>query len=327
MAGMQRALWWGLTQFNIPEIWNEETGENVTVAIIDSGICEDSQDFTGRIISQYNAINDTNDVTDDFLHGTTCAGIIGGSGEELIHGIAPKCGLVIIKAKELLPPILDAPVPEIGEIVAAEVDERNNEIIEENNRIKVQRATSQIIYLIRAFEWILKLEKKVDIINISMSVPPVVNPEQAELLNILQQRIDSCIANQITIVGSSGNHRIPKFPGTLPNVISSNCLNINGNPIIRYFRSDHLSCSAPGSEVDFYPLFDKPEAFGVSFSTAFISGVLALSISKYKRLNPLAERVTPINVMQRIEGTAINVGNILCGRGRINVQALLDSPI
>lgn len=92
---------WHLQNLNIPDIWGKTKGENVTVAVIDSGINYDllGENFNlSRILATYNAYDCNGDMTDFTQHGTAMVSIIGANGDDGFYGIAPSCNFVIIKA-------------------------------------------------------------------------------------------------------------------------------------------------------------------------------------------------------------------------------------
>ena len=76
------------------------TGENVTVAIMDTGIVP-HPDFDNRIIMFKDCIAQKSSLYDDNGHGTHVAGILAGNGglsqNQKYCGIAPKANLVVIK--------------------------------------------------------------------------------------------------------------------------------------------------------------------------------------------------------------------------------------
>ena len=92
---------WQLQNFNIPNIWQKTKGENVTIAVIDSGIDYSllGENFNfSRILTTYNAYDCNSDMTDFTQHGTAIISIIGANGEDGFYGVAPLCNFVIIKA-------------------------------------------------------------------------------------------------------------------------------------------------------------------------------------------------------------------------------------
>jgi len=89
--------------------WHESKGKGVTVAILDSGIEPDHEEFTGRVKSGINLTdvltiaeideNLSSDVTDDNGHGTHIAGILAAAHNNEIGsaGIAPECQIMPVK--------------------------------------------------------------------------------------------------------------------------------------------------------------------------------------------------------------------------------------
>lgn len=90
---------WGLDRHNMPLVWEhwlQTEGEDVKVAVLDTGIDTDHPDLK-------DAIEDTeyfigNSVEDGFGHGTYCSGIIAARQNEVGYiGVAPKSKLLIAK--------------------------------------------------------------------------------------------------------------------------------------------------------------------------------------------------------------------------------------
>ena len=91
---------WGHVMINCPYAWDITTGKDVNVAVLDTGIDSDHEDFcSDKIPYGWNAFNETIWTEDDHGHGTRCSGIIGacfnnGVG---IAGVAPDCKIIPIK--------------------------------------------------------------------------------------------------------------------------------------------------------------------------------------------------------------------------------------
>lgn len=67
------------------------TGQNIKIAVIDSGIMDTHSDFGENIKVGYNFILDTTDTFDFNGHGTHVSGVIAAQDNEIgIKGIAPK---------------------------------------------------------------------------------------------------------------------------------------------------------------------------------------------------------------------------------------------
>ena len=95
-----------VTQVNAPQVWNLGiTGKGVVVAVIDSGVNTSHEDLKDHLWNDgnghygYNTYSGNYDVTDDFGHGTHCAGTVCGDGTSgTATGIAPEATLMCIKA-------------------------------------------------------------------------------------------------------------------------------------------------------------------------------------------------------------------------------------
>ncbi|MBE6294701.1 MAG: hypothetical protein E7090_08495 [Bacteroidales bacterium] len=102
-------------QINADDVWNlGYTGKNVVVAVLDSGINPEHYDLKDHlwcgyadtdgdgekddIINGWNFIADNENITDDYGHGTHCAGIVCGDGTYgNITGVAPDATLMTVK--------------------------------------------------------------------------------------------------------------------------------------------------------------------------------------------------------------------------------------
>lgn len=74
------------------------TGDQVKVAVIDSGIDTDHPDLAGNYVEGYDFVNNDSDPNDDNGHGTHCAGTIGAVAENGgVVGVAPGVSLYALK--------------------------------------------------------------------------------------------------------------------------------------------------------------------------------------------------------------------------------------
>ena len=93
---------WYLDMIDAPYIWDEELfGDDVTVAVLDSGVNTNHKDLKGdnKFTKPYNFVDDSQDVTDNAGHGTAVAGVIAasynnGSG---LTGIMPNTIIMPVK--------------------------------------------------------------------------------------------------------------------------------------------------------------------------------------------------------------------------------------
>lgn len=89
-----------LTVTHAIEGWDYTRGDSsIIVAVLDSGINLNHPEFTGRILSGYDFINNDADPSDDHGHGSHTSGIIGAgidNGQGMV-GICPQCSLLPVK--------------------------------------------------------------------------------------------------------------------------------------------------------------------------------------------------------------------------------------
>ncbi|MCK4257510.1 MAG: S8 family serine peptidase [Halanaerobiales bacterium] len=80
-----------------PNAWSAGyTGQDVKVAVLDTGIDGSHPALAGRVVAWYDTINGQTTPYDDNGHGTHCAGIVG-SHDTTNRGIAPDCNLIGVK--------------------------------------------------------------------------------------------------------------------------------------------------------------------------------------------------------------------------------------
>ena len=89
---------WNLSAINVEKAWNIGCyGNNIKVAVIDSGIYEHS-DLKSNILDGYNYISNSLDTTDNIGHGTYVSGIIAAEcNDEFMTGIAHQVKIVPLK--------------------------------------------------------------------------------------------------------------------------------------------------------------------------------------------------------------------------------------
>ena len=77
---------WGPPQVGLPAAWDVTTGSaEVTIAVLDTGIDGNIPDFSGRIVSPHNVVNDSSDSSswaDTEGHGSGVAGVAAAAGDD-----------------------------------------------------------------------------------------------------------------------------------------------------------------------------------------------------------------------------------------------------
>lgn len=90
---------WNLSQIEIGEGWNLSGGEDVTIAILDTGVDAKHLDLKGKLLKGYNAFDDSDDYSDSHGHGTHVAGIAAALTNNVtgIAGVSWKSNILPVK--------------------------------------------------------------------------------------------------------------------------------------------------------------------------------------------------------------------------------------
>jgi subtilisin family serine protease len=90
---------WELTKFNVPSKWLSSQGENIKVAVIDTGCDLNHKDLKNNLLEGKNFVEPNTDPMDRNGHGSHVAGTIAASKNGIgITGVAPKSKIVPVKA-------------------------------------------------------------------------------------------------------------------------------------------------------------------------------------------------------------------------------------
>lgn len=269
---------WGIKLLRVHELWKETKGRGAKIAILDTGIIP-HPDLKPNIKGGINfTTSNRDDYTDRQGHGTHVAGIIAAADNTIgVVGVAPEAGLYAVKV--------------LGDDGSG------------------------------AFEWIIDgikwaVDHQMDVISMSLgsSFPP---PTDA-----LHDAIKDAYAHNVTIVAAAGNDgdEYPDddidWPGRYPETIAVG--SIKKDKTRSYFSSDgeELDVMAPGEEIQSTFLNDSYQILsGTSMATPFVSGVLALIISKHRHT---PDNKTPVDTPQRLREHLIRTADDAGEIGRDN---------
>ena len=93
---------WHLPIIQAPLAWDTTQGAGITVAVLDSGIDANHQDFQGQLVSGWNVVSNNTNLTDHHGHGTAVAGIIGAmtNNATAVAGIAGAAKIMPMRITE-----------------------------------------------------------------------------------------------------------------------------------------------------------------------------------------------------------------------------------
>ena len=304
-------------------VWDYYRGDNVTVAVIDSGFDYDHPEFvnkdgSSRVSEKSAYIYTTNNsytttevgrnkvaITDYDSHGTMCAGLLGASVNEVgITGIAPNVNLMLIK--------IDKHALSMAEAFKYAAD----------NGAKVI-STSLGAYQSPS----------------GASSGDIIYPAGFDLSTAFNESINYAYNKGVTIVAATGNSRTTtlSYPAGCENVIGAGGLeagsqtliwddggegsNYNGNKVYVDVFAPSEGIYAPGYDFS----SNKPtywgDAKGTSFAAPLIAGAIAMYFEKYPSH-------TNKDVEKALENTCVNISsynkNKNMGLGRIDVGTLLN---
>lgn len=90
---------WEIRQFNIPTYWTQTRGEEVKIAVIDTGVDFNHEDLKNNILQGYNFVDEGKEPMDVAGHGTHVASTIAAIDNYYgIVGVANKAKIVPVKA-------------------------------------------------------------------------------------------------------------------------------------------------------------------------------------------------------------------------------------
>jgi len=285
-------------------VWDYYRGDNVTVAVIDSGFDYDHPEFvnkdgSSRVSEKSAYIYTTNNsytttevgrnkvaITDYDSHGTMCAGLLGASVNEVgITGIAPNVNLMLIK--------IDKHALSMAEAFKYAAD----------NGAKVI-STSLGAYQSPS----------------GASSGDIIYPAGFDLSTAFNESINYAYNKGVTIVAATGNSRTTtlSYPAGCENVIGAGGLEVGSQTLIwddggegsNYNGSKvYVDVFAP-SEGIYAPGYDfsnnKPtywgDAKGTSFAAPLIAGAIAMYFEKYPSH-------TNKDVEKALENTCVNISS------------------
>lgn len=282
---------WSLRRLDPASAWRLSRGENVTVAVIDSGVSATHPLLKGQVLEgrDFNGLPQERGRCDLAGHGTIVAGIIAGregTGAPF-SGIAPRAKILPVR------------------------------VLPDGRRTNDEALPGEIA---RAIVW--AVDNDADVINLSLVTLP--RPELADA-------IEYALEKGVVVVAAAGNREEQQqrdqaaYPASYPGVIAVAGVDEQGGHVGSSVSGAYVDVAAPGLNiVGPAPRGEgwraEPQG-GTSFAAAYVSGVAALVRSAHPEL-------TPEEVTQRITRTADNPPdghNAELGYGVVNPYRAVSS--
>jgi subtilisin family serine protease len=294
---------WVLDMMDVPQAWQQSTGQGVTVAVIDSGVNGNVSDLTGSVTTGPDLTGlSTPDTNPGWgVHGTWMASIIAGHGHDGggsgIIGIAPDSRILSIRV----------------------IPDRNDPGYKSYDREPESRIQSSLATGIRDA---VNDGAKVISMSIGYSVPSAAVRSALEYADTMGTVVVASSGNSGTDDESRDDGFAPvSFPADYPGVIGVGAVTSGG--AVASFSSGNLSVlvSAPGVNV---PAQGRDGQYwlvsGTSPACALVAGVAALIKSKYPSLAPnLVAEALSYDTSDRPAGGY----DVKVGFGTVNAAAAL----
>lgn len=305
---------------NYGDVYDEFDGEGITVAIIDTGINYNHEDFwdaTGNVtnISDKSAsfLNSNYGVTtkkvsqygysvilDNDGHGTAVAGTVAAqyNGKGTV-GVSPKATLMVLRT--------DLYFDEINAAIRYAAD------------------------------------NGADVINMSLGVYKTtftdkwgdVHTGVSYANTYFQAAINYAFNKGVTLVAAAGNEYTdqPSYPASNTNVIGVGALEKNSGTTRAWYSNSgttNVTLVAPGSVYvpDYDPDFPADNEYDDIIGTSFASPIVASAVALYKQKYPYA---TPTTITNALIDSAYDIGtqghDSIFGYGRLDIDALLGDDI
>lgn len=278
---------WGLEKVRAQDAWQEVTGKDIVVAIIDSGVDASHKDFDGSFVDGYDPYTGrvikagTSKAYDS--HGTHVAGIVAANKDDH-YGIAG-----------LAPDALIMPIPIF------------------------QPSYIGDFYVARGIKW--AVDNGADILQNSWGGPGFSNVLKDAFDYALQNDVVVVVSTGNTHIDENWG-----FPNTIPGVIGVGSTNVNDKISSFSSRGDSVSVVAPGEKIlSTVPGNDWAYMQGTSMASPFVSALAALLLEKYPDATPYQIRKMIENSAVDVDG--IDGFSTNDGYGRIDAAAAISQQL
>jgi subtilisin family serine protease len=269
--------------------WDIETGSNnITVAVIDTGINGEHEELQGRVLGGWDVVKGEEIPpgvnSDDNGHGSHVAGIIGAAGDNGvgIAGVAWDVNLMPVKTF-------------------------------------AQGFFTTTVHIAEGMVW--AVDHDADIINMSL-VGQLFSMAVNDAVNYANKN------NVVIVAGMGNDFRDQiEYPAALPGVIAVGATNGRDELSHFSTKGQHISVTAPGESIYSLRNTDNSGytySSGTSMAAPFVTGLAALLLSNRPGLNPAEVRSM---IEDSADPLGTGDFNHEFGHGRVNVYNALTSDV
>ncbi|MFF8358216.1 type VII secretion-associated serine protease mycosin [Streptomyces chartreusis] len=242
---------WALNAFAVEDVWAESQGQDVTVAVVDSGVDASHPDLSGQVLEGKDFTGGGSAQEDTFGHGTAMASIIAAHG----HGAGNDSGMIGLAPKAKILPL--------------------RTLQKKNDKNSDDLWSAAVRYAV---------DQGVKVINLSFGADGSKTSSEG------REAIAYAQAHDVVVVAAAGNTGgvAVEEPAALPGVVSVGAIDEKANRWVGSNSGKGLTLMAPGVQVlsadpessQGYSLSD-----GTSDATAYVAAAVALVRSKYPDLS------------------------------------------
>ena len=267
MLATSETIDWGLKLLNIPPLWLETKGEEIKVAVLDTGIALEHPDLKPALLEARDFTRSPSGANDVQGHGTHVAGIV--AARRNAHGIVGVAPMTkIISAKVL-----------------------NDE----------GSGTSEEI--VAGIRW--ATEAGADVLSLSLG-SPAPDPD-------IHLALVSAINKGKFVITAAGNEGpdldTVGYPAGYPEMVAVGSIDRRQRLSRFSSRGRQVDVVAPGDEItSCYPPRGFATLSGTSMATPFVSGVVALMLSKHRKLGGKTPVRNQRDLIEHLCKTSIDAG-------------------
>jgi len=264
---------WNINAVKAPQFWNTTNyrGEGAVIAIIDNGVNYTLPDLDGNYLGGWDFVdndNDTMPASDDY-HGTACASIAVGEGDQTYVGVAPKAKYYALRVGKGL--------------------EWN------------------ITYATHAINWCLNSDHKADVISFSGRYYPYSPTWAQEELDFLGACYDAWQCGVVVVASTCNDWKnYPFYPAGFGYAIAVGGYTQGGE--IPSFSNWGCNLVAPGGVWDVPALGSNGSIInfgGTSAAVPHVAGAVALLLSRYGKWDTGRYQADEVRQILRLSATPL----------------------